>query len=727
MPGEPAPAAIAAVQKFERAANYLSVALMYLRSNPMLSRSLSPEDLKPRAVGHWGCTPGIAFIWANLLAAITATEADVRLFVGTGHAGAAWLACTYLEGSCAEGGDDEDALAALVAAFGRANGLPTELDPRLPGVLWPSGEIGHALAVAQGHALAAPDARTVVVLGDGELETAPTIAAISGGEVLGPSLPLTVIVNHNGQRMGGPSHAAGWSDERISAFFAPLDGHCEIVNGFDVPIMLPLLQAALTSPGPRVIVVRSDKGAGVPPLAGTHIAGTPGAHKAPLKAVTSTAQLGWLASWLQSYQPQEFFRHGRLTRDVFTQILPPAFHLPGTARRRISSPGVAPPPHRAEFVDAPQSAPEAFIATLRELPADGLAVVTSPDELSSNRLGDLAGANAQVIEHLSEHLCGAWTVGAATAGRLSWFTSYDAFAPLAASLMVQYLKASAIDLPQGLPEARAPVGVFLTSLGWRNSYSHQEPGFATGLLEQQSPHLRCYLPATAASMRAAVQAGSSERRTLTCVVADKHRRYHGPNWSRLPDGIPFTILRQSTSGRAPSPRTVLIVAGDYLVDEAVRAAEAARYLHPDHHVDVVVLEELTWLYRQDTSSHTFRAELTSFLAAAGHAVLVTSLYGAVPAELVRQVLPPGVSLSVRSFRASSRAVSAVGMLLEAGCTWPQLADAILAAASTDAAHQHLRDLENRLREETQDTYDDPDWYWHRTVARSLSEGLEDTP
>jgi len=90
---------LAAIDSFWRAANYVSAALLYLRSNPMLRRPLAFEDVKPRAVGHWGCVPALNFIWANLLAAIRATGVDVRFFFGSGHAGPAWLSCSYLEGS----------------------------------------------------------------------------------------------------------------------------------------------------------------------------------------------------------------------------------------------------------------------------------------------------------------------------------------------------------------------------------------------------------------------------------------------------------------------------------------------------------------------------------------------------------------------------------------------------------------------------------------------------
>jgi xylulose-5-phosphate/fructose-6-phosphate phosphoketolase len=45
-----------------RAANYLSVAQIYLLANPLLRAPLSLDHIKPRLLGHWGTTPGLNFI-----------------------------------------------------------------------------------------------------------------------------------------------------------------------------------------------------------------------------------------------------------------------------------------------------------------------------------------------------------------------------------------------------------------------------------------------------------------------------------------------------------------------------------------------------------------------------------------------------------------------------------------------------------------------------------------
>ena len=41
------------------AANYLTVAQIYLRENPLLREPLRAEHIKPRLLGHWGTSPGL--------------------------------------------------------------------------------------------------------------------------------------------------------------------------------------------------------------------------------------------------------------------------------------------------------------------------------------------------------------------------------------------------------------------------------------------------------------------------------------------------------------------------------------------------------------------------------------------------------------------------------------------------------------------------------------------
>ena len=43
-----------ATEQYMRAANYLTVAQIFLQDNFLLERPLVPEDIKPRLLGHWG-------------------------------------------------------------------------------------------------------------------------------------------------------------------------------------------------------------------------------------------------------------------------------------------------------------------------------------------------------------------------------------------------------------------------------------------------------------------------------------------------------------------------------------------------------------------------------------------------------------------------------------------------------------------------------------------------
>ena len=58
--------AIEGVDKYWRAANYLSIGQIYLRSNPLMKEPFTREDVKHRLVGHWGTTPGLNFLIGHI-------------------------------------------------------------------------------------------------------------------------------------------------------------------------------------------------------------------------------------------------------------------------------------------------------------------------------------------------------------------------------------------------------------------------------------------------------------------------------------------------------------------------------------------------------------------------------------------------------------------------------------------------------------------------------------
>ena len=54
------------MDKYFRAANYVSACQLYLLDNPLLKRKLEKTDLKKKIVGHWGTVPSQNFIYTHL-------------------------------------------------------------------------------------------------------------------------------------------------------------------------------------------------------------------------------------------------------------------------------------------------------------------------------------------------------------------------------------------------------------------------------------------------------------------------------------------------------------------------------------------------------------------------------------------------------------------------------------------------------------------------------------
>jgi len=75
------------INRWWRAANYLSVGQIYLLDNPLLEEPLTLAHIKPRLLGHWGTTPGLNFIYAHLNYCIRQHDLNMIYIAGLGHGG----------------------------------------------------------------------------------------------------------------------------------------------------------------------------------------------------------------------------------------------------------------------------------------------------------------------------------------------------------------------------------------------------------------------------------------------------------------------------------------------------------------------------------------------------------------------------------------------------------------------------------------------------------------
>src|ERR1700726_814303 len=201
----------ALLDRYWRAANYLSVGQIYLLDNPLLTEPLRVDHIKPRLLGHWGTTPGLNFIYAHLNRAIRASDLNAIYVCGPGHGGPGMVANTYLEGTYSEIypdiSRDADGIRKLFRQFSFPGGIPSHAAPETPGSINEGGELGYSLSHAYGAALDNPGLIVACVIGDGEAETGPLATSWHGNKFLNPATDGAVlpILHLNGYKIANPT------------------------------------------------------------------------------------------------------------------------------------------------------------------------------------------------------------------------------------------------------------------------------------------------------------------------------------------------------------------------------------------------------------------------------------------------------------------------------------------------------------------------------------------
>ena len=203
------------VHAYWSAANYLSVGQIYLHDNPLLERPLTPDDIKPRLLGHFGTTPGLNFIYAHLNRLIKETSANILYLVGPGHGAPGILANTYLEGSYTEIYPnlerDRQGMRSFFRQFSWPYGIPSHDAPNVPGSINEGGELGYSLVHAYGAAFDNPDLIVACVVGDGEAETGTLATSWHSNKFLNPisdGAVLPILHLQDRQSHGAGAHLA---------------------------------------------------------------------------------------------------------------------------------------------------------------------------------------------------------------------------------------------------------------------------------------------------------------------------------------------------------------------------------------------------------------------------------------------------------------------------------------------------------------------------------------
>ncbi|PTT59999.1 phosphoketolase family protein [Arthrobacter sp. HMWF013] len=452
------------VDRWWRAANYLSVGQIYLRSNPLLREPLSAGDTKSRLLGHWGTTPGLNFVYGHLNRVIRRDSQEMLFVAGPGHGGPAVVANAWLEGTYSEiygqVGNDGEGMAELFRQFSYPGGIPSHAAPETPGSISEGGELGYSLAHAYGSVFDNPELITAVVIGDGEAETGPLAASWHSHNFLDPVADGAVlpILHLNGYKIANPTILARMPEDQLEQLLrgyghepyfvtvkdpdSTAQAHRDFADALESSLAgIRAIQDARRNghggtegdapdggtPGsdaaPRwpMIVLRSPKGwTGPRVVDGLQVEGTWRSHQVPLSEVrTNGGHLKQLEEWLKSYGPDELFDgDGRLMPDVAANA--PAGHLRmsatphangGLLRRPLKLPAYA-----DHAVDVPASGTERIspMITLGSWMRDVISLnpetfrLFGPDETASNRLQSVYEVTDKVwqyrIDDVDEHL-----------------------------------------------------------------------------------------------------------------------------------------------------------------------------------------------------------------------------------------------------------------------------------------------------------------------------------
>ena len=653
------------LDKYFRAANYLSCAQLYLMKNPLLRTPLTLEDVKPRIVGHWGTVPGQNFIYAHCSRIIKKYNQDMILISGPGHGGNFFIANSYLEGVYSEVypsiTQDEKGLVRLVKQFSFPGGVSSHVSPEVPGSIHEGGELGYSLAHAFGAVLDNPKLIAVTVVGDGEAETGPLATSWHGNKFLSPKHDGVVlpILHLNGYKISNPTVLSRLEDKELVSLFVGYGYKPYIVSGADPAIMHKLMAEVMDScmediatikksaerPIYPMIILRTPKGWTCPEFVDKKpMEGTFRAHQVPIP-MTKPEHLVLLNDWLKSYHPEELFdKSGKLNADI-ASILPQGdkrlsasvYANGGKIRVPLNTPS---PDDYCLPLKSPGSMLAQDMSVLGNYIRDLFVLnksnrnyrIFSPDEAMSNRLAsvfevekrplnlpifpqdEFVAPTGRVMDgFLSEHLCEGMLEGYLLTGRYGMFDSYEAFIRIVGSMISQHAKWLKICSNLKWRKPISSLNLILTSHCWQqdhNGFTHQDPGLLDMLVSKSPENVNLYLPADANSLLYCFDKATRSENQINVIVASKHPTKQWLNKTQAKSVVKKGIVVWDFAciNDGPEPDVVLACCGDTPTREAMECVALLRQFAPNISLRFVNVVDLLKLMSPIHNPHSMSDE-----------------------------------------------------------------------------------------------------------------------
>ena len=657
---------LAAMDRYWRAANYLSACQLYLLDNPLLEKPLCEDDIKKKIVGHWGTVPGQNFIYTHLNRVIKEFDLDMIYISGPGHGGNAMVAQDWLDGSYQEVYPnitrDREGMQRLFKQFSFPGGIPSHVAPETPGSINEGGELGYSLAHAFGAVTDNPGLIAACVVGDGEAETGPLATSWQLNKFVNPKTDGAVlpILHLNGYKIANPTVLARISHEELESFFRGCGWEPRFVEGSDPAEMHRKMADAMdeciekilayqknaretgdmSRPRWPMIVLRAPKGwTGPDYVDGAKVEDYWRAHQVPIQPDTPE-HIRQIEDWLRSYKPEELF-------DKDGHPMPDILALAPEGKRRMGA-----NPHAnggqllrdlrmPDFRDYEVKVPFPGAVEAQDMTAMGYFVrdiyrlnsaernfrVFGPDETASNRLSpvfeitdrawngeawdidDHLAPDGRVMDSmLSEHVCQGMLEGYLLTGRHGFFNSYEAFIRIVDSMFSQHAKWLKVCNQLPWRSDIASLNYVLASNVWQqdhNGFTHQDPGFLDHVANKKADVVRLYLPPDANCLLSCFDHCIRSRNYVNVIVASKHPR---PQWLTMEQAVKHCtqgigIWQWASTDEGQEPDIVMACCGDTPTLETLAAVTILRDALPELKIRVVNVVDLMRLQSEEQHPH----------------------------------------------------------------------------------------------------------------------------
>ncbi len=652
------------------ACNYLSLAQIYLKDNPLLKRPLELSDIKAKLVGHWGTVPGQNFVYTHLNRIIKKYNLNMIYVSGPGHGGQAAVTNVYFEGTYSEVypdiTEDEEGLKKLCKQFSFPGGIGSHVTPETPGSINEGGELGYSLCHAYGAVLDNPDLIAACVVGDGEAETGPLATSWHLNKIINPLTDGVVlpILHLNGYKIANPTILARIPEEELIKLFEGYGYHPYIVesdNRMKIhEIMAETLDKCVKEikdiksktrhnkrPVYPMIILKTPKGWTGPKIVdGKEVEGTFRAHQVPLAVdAEHKDNLKTLEAWLKSYHPEKLFDEKGKLRKELKDLCPKGNKRMGAnpiANGGLLLQELNMPDFRKYAVEVKKPG-EVVKQDMMELSAFIRDIIKNnpnnfrifgPDEALSNRLNhvfevtnrewnaitydkdEYLSTNGRVIDSfLSEHACEGLLEGYLLTGRHGFFHSYEAFIRVVDSMASQHAKW--LKMCSELPWRKdiASLNYILASYVWQqdhNGFTHQDPGFINHLVTKKADVTRIYLPADSNTLISCFDHCIRSKNYINVIIASKHPRVQ---WLDMDAAIKHCTKGLgrwafASNDEGCEPDLVMACAGETPTIESLAATKILREKFPELKIRFVNVVDLFKL--QSSTNHPHGLEDSEF-------------------------------------------------------------------------------------------------------------------